>query len=396
MEDMVGTGYMKAGVQELHKLLKDDDMWIKSSEEEGGRDVLDEDKYQKAFPRSSKRNHIMRSWTTESSRAVTFIPINHLDLAYMITAYAWSFLFPNMVATDKTVKVFSSDESPHMSSQVVVKQLHAASPMIATRKFLVHRKCLQIDQGTWIVAEISLVDAANPKYFHRLPSGCLIQRITDHQSKVTWVEHTEVDSALPNQTSAFAFGAQRMAAWLERFCEKSSVTNATCTLKTKRIVKNKVMKLEEEIYTEIDNLRLEIKEKVGEIENKILNLELENKENSIQSNDKRQEDDSELESIESNLKELEVLNIDNSTKDNSENEYRFTNHSENELISNTNNLTNDKEEVNMNTEGETSGTKPEHRYYKERPIAGDYNLIRKTYGKNKRDYTIWSKRLQEK
>ncbi|GKE14947.1 hypothetical protein Tco_1422524 [Tanacetum coccineum] len=92
---MVGTGYVKAGVQELHKLLKDDDMWIKSSEEEGGRDVLDEDKYQKAFPRSSKRNHIMRSWTTESSRAV-------------------------------------------------VKQLHAASPMIATRKFLVHRKCLQI------------------------------------------------------------------------------------------------------------------------------------------------------------------------------------------------------------------------------------------------------------
>ncbi|GJU14571.1 homeobox-leucine zipper protein ROC8 [Tanacetum coccineum] len=113
---MVGTGYVKAGVEELHKLLKDDDMWIKSSEEEGGRDVLDEDKYQKAFPRCSKRNRI------------------------------------------------------------VVKQLHAASPMIATRKFLVHRKCLQIDQGTWIVAEISLVDAANPKYFHRLPSGCLIQR----------------------------------------------------------------------------------------------------------------------------------------------------------------------------------------------------------------------------
>ncbi|GJX30584.1 START domain-containing protein [Tanacetum coccineum] len=187
IEDMVGTGYVKAGVQELHKLLKDDDMWIKSSPEGGGRDVLDEDKYQKAFPRSSKRNRIMRSWTTESSRAV-------------------------------------------------IKQLHAASLMIATRKFLVHIKCLQIDQGTWIVAEISLVDAANPKYFHRLPSGCLIQCITDHQSKVTWVEHTEVDSALPNQTSAFAFGAQRMAAWLERFCEKSSVTNATCTLKTKRIV----------------------------------------------------------------------------------------------------------------------------------------------------------------
>ncbi|GKA19237.1 hypothetical protein Tco_0699152 [Tanacetum coccineum] len=163
------------------------------------------------------------------------------------------------------------------------------------------------------------------------------------------------------------------------------------------------MKLEEEIYTEIDNLRLEITEKVREIENKILNLELENKENSIQSNDNKQENDSELESIESNLRELEVLNINNSTKDNSENEYRFTNHSENELTSNTNNLTNDnltnntkEEEVNMNTEGESSGTKPEHRYYKERPIAGNYDFKRKTYGINKRDYTIWSKRLQGK
>ncbi|GJX30583.1 hypothetical protein Tco_0238662, partial [Tanacetum coccineum] len=28
-----------------------------------------------------------------------------------------------MVATDKTVKVFSSDESPHMSSQVVIKEV---------------------------------------------------------------------------------------------------------------------------------------------------------------------------------------------------------------------------------------------------------------------------------
>ncbi|GJY21163.1 hypothetical protein Tco_0393729 [Tanacetum coccineum] len=153
---MVGTGHVKAGVQELHKLLKDDDMWIKSSPEGGGRDVLDEDKYQKAFPRSSKRNRIMRSWTTESSRAVVFIPMNHLDLAYMITSvqtYAWSFLFPNMVATDEIVKVFSSDESPHMSSQV-------------------------IDHGHGLLLRISLVDAAKPNIFHRLPSGGLSQYIT--------------------------------------------------------------------------------------------------------------------------------------------------------------------------------------------------------------------------
>ncbi|KAL6585280.1 hypothetical protein OROMI_004569 [Orobanche minor] len=121
-----------------------------------------------------------------------------------------------------------------MCGLLVSKKLHAASPMMATRIFAVLRTCYQIDQGTWIVAEIS-PDSSNGRYFHRLPSGCLIERITEDQSKVTWVEHTEVVTTLPNQTSAFAFGAQRMAAWLERYCEKTSLMEATYTLETQGI-----------------------------------------------------------------------------------------------------------------------------------------------------------------
>ena len=56
------------------------------------------------------------------------------------------------------------------------------------------------------------------------------------------MEHTEVfHESLPNQTlfydhlirSGFAFGAERMVAWLERSCERGSLENATFEMRTK-------------------------------------------------------------------------------------------------------------------------------------------------------------------
>ncbi|PWA81581.1 hypothetical protein CTI12_AA186670 [Artemisia annua] len=58
--------------------------------------------------------------------------------------------------------------------------------------------------------------------------------------QVTWVEHMEVEESLPNQTfydhlirSGFAFGAERMVAWLERSCERGALVNATSDMNTK-------------------------------------------------------------------------------------------------------------------------------------------------------------------
>ena len=56
----------------------------------------------------------------------------------------------------------------------------------------------------------------------------------NYEQQVTWVEHTEViHESLPNQTlfydhlirSGFAFGAERMVAWLERSGERVSHMN---------------------------------------------------------------------------------------------------------------------------------------------------------------------------
>nr|GFA03008.1 homeobox-leucine zipper protein HDG11 [Tanacetum cinerariifolium] len=102
----------------------------------------------------------------------------------------------------------SSDENPHGTLHMVCKEMQATSPMVHNRKFPVLRTCLQIDQGTWVIAEPSDVNA--PNTYRWLPSGCLIERITEKLSKVTWVEHMEVAEPLLNR-SGFAFAAEQMA-----------------------------------------------------------------------------------------------------------------------------------------------------------------------------------------
>nr|GEY03002.1 homeobox-leucine zipper protein HDG11 [Tanacetum cinerariifolium] len=106
--------------------------------------------------------------------------------------------------------------------------MQATSLMVANRKFTVLRTSLQIDQGTWVIAELSHVSA--PNTYRQLPFGCLVERINKKVSKVTWVEHMEVDEPLPNR-SGFAFGAERMVVWLERSCKRWSHMNASCHIK---------------------------------------------------------------------------------------------------------------------------------------------------------------------
>nr|GEX93932.1 homeobox-leucine zipper protein HDG12-like [Tanacetum cinerariifolium] len=94
--------------------------------------------------------------------------------------------------------------------------MQATSPVVPNRKFAVVRSYTQIDQGTWLTAEI--LHVRSPNTYRRLPSGCLIQLISEDESKVTWVEHIEVIAeSLLNQTfydhlirTGFAFVAEQM------------------------------------------------------------------------------------------------------------------------------------------------------------------------------------------
>ncbi|GKD68321.1 homeobox-leucine zipper protein ROC8, partial [Tanacetum coccineum] len=139
---------------------------------------------------------------SEASRAFAVVKMHHLDLAERLAENEWSCLFPNIVANEKTKQVLSpasSEDNPHGTLRVVYREMQATSPVVPNRKFTVLRSCTQIDQATWLIAEISHV--LSPNTYRRLPSGCLIQRLSEYESKVTWVEHTEVIAeSPPNQT----------------------------------------------------------------------------------------------------------------------------------------------------------------------------------------------------
>ncbi|PWA38216.1 homeobox-leucine zipper protein HDG11 [Artemisia annua] len=151
-----------------------------------------------------------------------------------------------MVAKEETIAVLSpgsSEDNPDGSLKLMYKELQVTSPLVAKRKFTCLRTCKQIDQGTWVVADISYEPILNLNGYHsnyrRLPSGCLIQSISEKLSKVTWVEHMEVEETMPNHTlydhlirSGLAFGAERMLACLERWHEKMSHLNDICRIRT--------------------------------------------------------------------------------------------------------------------------------------------------------------------
>ncbi|CAI9292596.1 unnamed protein product [Lactuca saligna] len=60
----------------------------------------------------------------------------------------------------------------------------------------------------------------------RRPSGCLIQELPNGYSKVTWIEHVEVDNGDVHDiykvlvNSGLAFGAKRWVATLDRQSER--------------------------------------------------------------------------------------------------------------------------------------------------------------------------------
>ncbi|PQM35078.1 hypothetical protein Pyn_40506 [Prunus yedoensis var. nudiflora] len=101
--------------------------------------------------------------------------------------------------------------------------------LVPTRESYYVRYCKQHADGTWAVVDVSL-DTLRPnpapRSCQRRPSGCLIQEMPNGYSKVTWVEHVDVDERgvhnLYKQlvNSGNAFGAKRWVATLDRQCER--------------------------------------------------------------------------------------------------------------------------------------------------------------------------------
>ncbi|KAM6589971.1 hypothetical protein CsatA_012576 [Cannabis sativa] len=221
-------------MEELLRLLQPNEpFWMRPSSGDG-RDVLNLDNYDRNFPRANThmKNPNLR---IEASKDTGVVIMNGLALVDMfMDPNKWAELFPNIVSMARTLEVISSGGLGSHSStlQLMYAELQVLSPLVPTREFYFLRYCHQIEQGLWAVVDVSYDFPRDNQFVnqcrcHRLPSGCLIQDMPNGYSKVTWVEHIEIEDKVPTHRlyrdlvhSGMAFGAERWLTTLQRMCER--------------------------------------------------------------------------------------------------------------------------------------------------------------------------------
>ncbi|KAJ6373769.1 hypothetical protein OIU78_029452 [Salix suchowensis] len=230
MDKSLMTDVAANAMEELLRLLQTNEpLWMRSSAD--GRDVLNLDSYQRNFPRamSHLKNPNVR---IEASRDSGVVIMNGVALVNMfMDSNKWFESFPTIVSVAKTIEVISSGMlgSHSGSLQLMYEELQVLSPLVPTREFCILRYCQQIEQGLWAIVSVSydIPQFASQFQCHRLPSGCLIQDMPNGYSKVTWVEHVEIEDKTPTHQlyrdlihSGMAFGAERWLTTLQRMCER--------------------------------------------------------------------------------------------------------------------------------------------------------------------------------
>ncbi|CAA6664737.1 unnamed protein product [Spirodela intermedia] len=217
---------------ELIRLAQTDEpLWMKSGSD--GRERLNLESYDRLFPRSGNqlKSPVIHS---EASRASCGVMMGATSLVDMfMDSSKWMELFPTIVSRARTIEVLSPGMGGRSGSLLLMYgEFQILTPVIPTREFYFLRYCQQIEQHLWAVVDVS-VDMSRENLFappsrsRRLPSGCVIHDMANGYSKVTWVEHMEIEEKSPIHhlyrglvVKGVAFGAQRWLATMERMCER--------------------------------------------------------------------------------------------------------------------------------------------------------------------------------
>ncbi|PON64301.1 Octamer-binding transcription factor [Parasponia andersonii] len=209
-------------------------LWMTSLD--GASVVLNEEEYIRTFPRETGPK--AAGFKCEASREASVVIMNTINLVEILMDVSqWSTIFSGVVSRAMTLEVLSTGVSGNFNGamQVMTAEIQVPSPLVPTRESYFVRYCKQHADGTWAVVDVSL-DNLRPSpavRCRRRPSGCLFQEMPNGHSKVTWVEHVEVDyrdvhnlyKQLVN--SGHAFGAKRWVATLDRQCERLASATAT-------------------------------------------------------------------------------------------------------------------------------------------------------------------------
>ncbi|KAK4254613.1 hypothetical protein QN277_009970 [Acacia crassicarpa] len=221
----------KNAMDELLKLMPiDEPLWIKTSIG-SGQLVLHRESYEKL---SNRANHFRSSSARlEASKESRVVWMNAMKLVDMfLDLDKWVNLFPTIVRKAEILEVLNVGASGNRSGalQLMYEEMHIISPMVAAREFSFIRYCQQVETGVWAIADVSfdsLRDNIPISRAWKFPSGCLIHDLSNGFSKVTWIEHVEVDDKTQTHrtfggliSENLAYGAERWVATLQRMCER--------------------------------------------------------------------------------------------------------------------------------------------------------------------------------
>ncbi|WVZ94669.1 hypothetical protein U9M48_040534 [Paspalum notatum var. saurae] len=190
---------------------------------------LDEEEYGRVFPGGlGPRQYGLRPEASRDGAVVIMTRDSLIEI--LMDANRFAAVFSSIVSRASTHEVLSTGVAGSYNGalQVMSMEFQVPSPLVPTRESYFVRYCKNNSDGTWAVVDVSL-DSLRPSPVlkcRRRPSGCLIQEMPNGYSKVTWVEHVEVDDRSvhnlyrPLVNSGLAFGAKRWVGTLDRQCER--------------------------------------------------------------------------------------------------------------------------------------------------------------------------------
>ncbi|XP_065868785.1 homeobox-leucine zipper protein ROC8-like isoform X2 [Euphorbia lathyris] len=204
-------------------------LWTQTNPD--GRLTIHRHSYDKLFPRPYHFN--TSNARIESSKSSGTVPLDALTLVEMfLDPSKWADLYPTVVTKARLIQVVETGAlgNPNGALLLMYEQQHILSPLVPPREFYFLRLCQQAERGSWVIADISydcFQETNLPSRAWKLPSGCMIQEMPNGCSKVTWVEHVEVDDKIQTHRlyrdlicGKAAYGAERWIVTLERMCER--------------------------------------------------------------------------------------------------------------------------------------------------------------------------------
>ncbi|XP_047964448.1 homeobox-leucine zipper protein HDG11-like [Salvia hispanica] len=231
-QDLDKSSLIEAACDAMNELIElfrvNEPLWIKSRGE--GRYTLHRDSYDKLFPRSSHLKTTSARFESSKDSAEVDMAATHL-IERLLDVDKWKDMFPTIVIKARIIESIDTGILGGLLHLMYEKR-HILSPLVAPREFFFIRYCRQLNSSTWMMVDVSYdfikeLQDADPMRSWKLPSGCMIQDMSNGKSAVTWIEHVQVDDkSLTHRMyrdlvcNGQAYGAKRWTTSLKRMCER--------------------------------------------------------------------------------------------------------------------------------------------------------------------------------